>query len=462
MLNTFTTSLIAAGSSINHPALRGSSKSLLAALQAESQPCCCIVPDEDMVPQVEEDLKLFTSLPIFSYPGYEIPPYTPLSPDPLTTAARLSTLYRLKESVHSSFILVVSAEALMRRTLPARVLSDNAELLLADEECDRDELLNKLTDLGYEQVSLVQSVGEYSVRGGILDIFPPSFLAGKSLHTTPLRLDFFGDTVESLRGFNPMTQRSVTDLDEAIILPASDICYPAVSSSEMQQILSGFDTLQKELNWDADESWKLREKIAAGLRFPGMEFFLPLFYPAAEQLNSLFDFLPRETCLLHFAPELEKQAMEMVHERIINNHEESESQETPALSPSQLFLLPAEMKKRVAPFARILCSAFSSSDQLHSLTASNHQVLKQDIGLQRKDRGLIPPLSEQIRIWQEQGDQVLLCCRSERQTKTLAELLGKHHHSIELLESPINLNISLRSAIKCRLFSQQSRDSLSL
>ena len=180
-----------------------------------------------MVPQVEEDLKLFTSLPIFTYPGYEIPPYTPLSPDPLTTAARLSTLYRLKESPHP-FIMVVSAEALMRRTLPARVLSDNAELLLADEECDRDELLKKLTDLGYEQVNLVQSVGEYSVRGGILDIFPPSFLTGGELHITPLRLDFFGDTIESLRGFNPMTQRSIAELDEAIILPASDICYPNV------------------------------------------------------------------------------------------------------------------------------------------------------------------------------------------------------------------------------------------
>ncbi|MCF8057189.1 MAG: transcription-repair coupling factor [Desulfocapsa sp.] len=439
MPNTFATTRIAAESSTTLPALRGSSKSLLAALQAELQPCCCIVPDEEMVSQVEEDLKLFTSLPVFTYPGYEIPPYTPLSPDPLTTAARLSTLYRLKESVHS-FILVVSTEALMRRTLPARELLGNAELLLVNEECDRDELLKKLTDLGYEQVSLVQSVGEFSVRGGILDIFPPSFLAGETLHTTPLRLDFFGDTIESLRGFNPMTQRSITDLEEATILPASDICYPAVSSPEMKRILSGFDHHQEELSWDVDESFKPREKIAAGLRFPGVEFFLPLFYPSEKELNSLFDFLPRETCLIHFAPEMEDQAREMVHERIINNYEEAESLHTPALSPDQLFLLPAEMKKSMAPFARILCSTFSGSDQPHSLTTSNHQVLKQNIGRQRKDRGLIPPLSDQIRLWQEQGEQVLLCCRSERQTRTLAELLGKHHHTIELLKSPVNLN----------------------
>jgi len=160
------------GTSQSHPSLHGGSKALLAALQATSQPCCCIVPDEEMVAEIEDDLKLFTDRPVFSYPGYEIPPYTPLSPDPITTAIRLSTLYRLQDTgADSSFILVVSAEALMRRTLPGKTLFDNAELLLSGEECDRDELVQKLNDLGYEQVNLVQSMGDYSVRGGILDIF---------------------------------------------------------------------------------------------------------------------------------------------------------------------------------------------------------------------------------------------------------------------------------------------------
>lgn len=284
MPSPFNRSPIQAGTSNLFSALRGSSKSLLAALQAESQPCCCIVPDEDMVPQVEEDLKLFCAVPVFTYPGYEIPPYTPLSPDPLTTAARLSTLYRLHET-SSSFVLVVSAEALMRRTLPGKVLFDHAELLLSGEECDRDDLLSKLDDLGYEQVNLVQSVGDYSVRGGILDIYPPSFLTGKKLHNTPLRLDFFGDTIESLRGFNPISQRSITDINEAIILPASDICYPEIAGKEMSALLKSFDTAAAKYSWDKDESLKLREQIAAGQRFAGMEFFLPIFYPQKDQIS---------------------------------------------------------------------------------------------------------------------------------------------------------------------------------
>jgi transcription-repair coupling factor (superfamily II helicase) len=445
MRTPFSTSRIQGGTSLTLASLRGSSKALLAALQAESQPCCCIVPDEEMVAQVEEDLKLFTTVPVFSYPGYEIPPYTPLSPDPLTTAARLSTLYRLNES-KSPFLLVVSAEALMRRTLPGKILFDNAELLLSGEECDREELIQKLGDLGYEQVNLVQSVGDYSVRGGILDIYPPSFLADKTLHNSPLRLDFFGDTIESLRGFNPISQRSISEIGEAIILPASDICYPSPSSAKMKQILERFDQQSSQLGWDIDESLRLRDQIAEGLRFAGMEFFLPVFYPGKKQVASLFDFLPPDTCLIHFAPEMEEQARAMVQERIINNFEEATALHTPALEPKQIFLPLEETQKSMAPFATLLCSSFADPNDVHTFAATNHQVLKQEISLQRKERGLVPPLSDQIHAWQNLGDHVILCCRSLRQTKTLAELLERHQHAIQLLESPINLNTFLETA----------------
>ncbi len=451
MLNPFQTTLLSPGTSRSLAALRGSSPALLAALQAESQPCCCIVPDEDMVALVEEDLKLFTKLPVFTYPGYEIPPYTPLSPDPLTTAARVSTLYGIGET-ESSFILVVSAEALMRRTLPGKTLSNNAELLITGEECDRDELLRNLTDCGYEQVALVQSVGEYSVRGGILDIFPPAFLVNGGLHSNPLRLDFFGDTVESLRGFNPITQRSISELEEAIILPASDICYPAVDSAPMKSISAAFRRHEEELSWNREASRKLGDQVSQGQRFAGMEFFLPLFYPGDMQVGTVLDFLPPETCLIHFSPEQELQAMQLVHERITNNYLEAEKLHTPALAPEQLFLLPQEMEKGMQDFARIHCSTLTDPKELHPLSTTNHQILKQEVTLQRRERGLIPPLSDQIHVWQEQGDQVLLCCRSRRQAHTLTELMEKHQHSIELLPAPVDLTALPKTGDSTSLF----------
>lgn len=447
MQTPFSTGPIPAHTAVTYSSLRGNAKILLATLQAESQPCCCIVPDEEMVALVEEDLQLFTKRTVFTYPGYEIPPYTPLSPDPLTTAARLSTLYRLHETAaNTPFILVVSAEALMRRTMPGRFLFDHAELLLSGEECDREQLVRKLNDLGYEQVNLIQSVGDYSIRGGIFDIFPPSFQAGQEIHTSPIRLDFFGDTIESLRVFNPITQRSITEIDEAIILPASDISYPAPSSPRMRQILDTFDEESSRLGWRNDESLRIRDRIASAMRFPGMEFFLPVFYPGADPAGCLFDFLPQDTCLLHFAPEMEEQARAVVQERISTNFEEAKALHTPALAPDKIFLPPDEMEEKMGSFANLYCSSGTDRSNHHTLTATNHQILKQDISLQRRDRGLVPPLSDQIHLWQNQSDHVVLCCRSLRQTKTLAEMLERHHHTIELLESPIDLNTFSKTA----------------
>lgn len=445
MPTPFTPPLIAPKTCQDIPSLRGSAKALFAALQAQAQPCCCIVPDEEMVAQMEEDLKRFTALPVLGYPGYEIPPYTPLSPDPVTTASRLSTLYRLREA-ETSFVLVVSVEALMRRTLPGDILSNNAELLLAGEECDRENLIHTLTKLGYEQVNLVQSVGDYSVRGGIMDIFPPSFLSGNTLHNAPLRLDFLGDIIESLRSFNPISQRSIAEIGEAIILPASDICSPAASSGTTSRISREFDALCKQLNWDRESSAALREQLVTGVRFPGMEFFLPLFYKEHGGLASLFDFLPPETCLIHTAPEMETQARDMVQERILSNYQEATILGTPALPPDHIFLQATETLKRMAPFAALHYSSVGNQQELHPLSSANHQILKQEISLKRKEQGLIPLLSQQIHSWQAQGDTVVLCCRSQRQTKTLAELLERHQHTCVVIESPIILDQFLPSS----------------
>ena len=195
--------------------LRGSSHAWLSAQVASESVCCCIVPDEHLVSLFEEDLHLFTKREVIVYPGYEIPPYTPLSPDQRTTAARLSALFALQED-RIRPLVVTSIEAVMRRVLPRQILADSAELIMAGEDIDQQELVTQLIRLGYGHVSLVRGVGDFSIRGGILDIFPPPFLQDDlSFHSGPLRLDFFGDTIESLRSFDIYSQRSLAELSEA-------------------------------------------------------------------------------------------------------------------------------------------------------------------------------------------------------------------------------------------------------
>ena len=188
--------------------LRTSAAAYLAANTVEKlkHPLLCIVPSEGLLSGLELDISLFTDVPVIVYPGYEIPPYTPLSPDSSTTASRLSALYRVLNA-HTPFILIASCEALLRKIPPVKILNDHTELLISGEEIEQNNLTTSLVNSGYEEVSLVQSEGEFTVKGGIVDIYPPLFDSGNNTFIdAPVRLDFFGDTIESIRHFDPITQ----------------------------------------------------------------------------------------------------------------------------------------------------------------------------------------------------------------------------------------------------------------
>lgn len=421
--------------------LRGASTAWLGANLAETHTCCCIVPDEQFISILEQDLHLFTDKQILQYPGHEIPPYTPLSPDQRTSATRLATLYQLKAGTGG--IMVTSIEALLRRIMPATLLTSVAEYLMVEEDCDQDDLLKKLDYLGYEKVALVQSVGDYSLRGGIIDIYPPPFaLETGIIHDGPIRLDFFGDTVESLRSFDPFTQRSTDEINEATLLPVTDVLLDNSSENVRKKIALCFEQLGEELDWQSEETARLMERTASGLRFAGMEFFLPLFYQHHDSpSSSVLDFLPEDSVLLLVDPEGIYQSMELTFERIHKNYQTARETNAPALAPNAIFLAQEEIKKQLNGFRQLLVTDFPrTKDSLLTVTSSSHQLLKQDISLKRAKSGLLAPLTEQIFDWQKTGGRVIICCRSARHTKNLAELLAKHDLRVETLPTPLDLH----------------------
>ncbi|MDJ0622965.1 MAG: transcription-repair coupling factor [Desulfocapsaceae bacterium] len=421
--------------------LRGSSHAWFSAKLAAESTCCCIVPDEHLVPLLEQDLSLFAKEGILVYPGYEIPPYTPLSPDQRTTATRLSTLFALQEN-RSNFLVVTSIEAIMRRVIPRHVLADSAELIMAGEEMDQEELLAVLTRLGYEKVSLVRGVGDFSIRGGILDIFPPPFLQeNNAFHHGPLRLDFFGDTLESLRTFDIFTQRSQAELSEAVLLPVNDLLYSKDNITDTAALSRCFQNSAKTYGWDEELADELFERLANIGRFAGAEFFLPLFYHREEQPTSTFlDYLPGDATVVMHDPGACQQTMELVHERITSNFEEAGHNNTPAIPPEKLFLDNDAFSLILERFSRILISDFAESEaEVVEFTTSNHRLLKQEINLQRRKRGLLAPLNDQLVEWQRQRQRIVICCRSSRHTKNLAELLNKRGQMIEQISAPLNL-----------------------
>ncbi|MEN8136283.1 MAG: transcription-repair coupling factor [Thermodesulfobacteriota bacterium] len=434
--------------------LRGGAKALLAARTAHDlqRPLIVITASEDQAAEMEQDLALFTELPVLLYPGFDIPAYTPLSPDPTTVASRISTLYQLI-NLDSPFILVMPAEALLRRVIPKDKLSNLAELVIVGEETDQAELVRRLISTGYEKVSLVQTPGELSLRGGILDIFPPypgELLTLKNSgpmisENCPVRLDFFGDTIESIRFFDPISQRSLQELSEFTILPVSDSLYPSPPEDENSSPASRLLERSRELGWDPDEVDFLFDHLKAKHRFPGLEFFLPLFH---ENPATPLDFTP-ENCLLMLDNPIEiAKSIGLAWERITANHQETLSAKKPALPPAELFLTETQLAKQLQVFSTINLDDFPTAPgpddhseqrllsteavaEVHHIPSGSHALLKQELQLQRHKKGLLTPLVSQIKNWQDEGDTVILACRSNRHAEQLTEFLG--HHSLNVV-----------------------------
>ncbi len=190
---------------------------------------------------------------IKSFPSHVIPSFIDIFPDPSVSSKRIDTIWTISSvssynaatgaSAHKSLHIVAPISALMERTITIDALNYAQELLIAKEEIDRDALISWLLSCGYEPATHVERVGEYTVRGDILDIFPPNM-------EFPVRLLFFGDLIEEIRLFNPTSQRSIKTMKELIILPAIEA--PLIKPIR-ERAVKGIVKLAEEKGWSSEQ-----------------------------------------------------------------------------------------------------------------------------------------------------------------------------------------------------------------
>jgi transcription-repair coupling factor (superfamily II helicase) len=179
--------------------------------------------DED-AERVYDDLRFFqTMLGLSSetlalYPEWETLPYEPTAPAPELIARRARTLHRLSERART--VLIASVPALLHRVMPVSVFMDGCVRLKAGDTIEREDFIARLLRLGYRRGSVVEIPGEFSVRGGIIDVY-------STAADDPLRLELLGDTIESIRQFDPATQKSTAKLPDSLLLPARELLHPA-------------------------------------------------------------------------------------------------------------------------------------------------------------------------------------------------------------------------------------------
>ena len=258
--------------------------------------------------RVMEDLRFFIGdpdTPILFFPSYNILPFKFLSYHNEIAGNRIRVLYQLLAERTPS-IVVITVEALLNKIIPRNEISRYAELLIVGEEIERDYLISKLISGGYSNTAIVEEPGDFSIRGGIIDIFSP-------LYMDPLRIEFYGDLVESMRFFSASSQRKFDDINEAVILPAREV---VLDNKLLPEIISRIRTLASELDVPVTHTRNVIDKLRTNEELTGLESLLPLIYP---QLDTIFEYIPQNSMLVLDNPaELEKAADE-TEESLVRN-----------------------------------------------------------------------------------------------------------------------------------------------
>ena len=284
-----------------------------------------VARDDARMARLAEALAFFApGTEILRLPAWDCVPYDRVSPNPALVAERVATLSRLCEQPTRPRIVLTTVNALIQRLPPRATFAGAARKLAPGLDAAPGPLAAFLDAHGYSRANTVMEPGEYAIRGGIIDIFA----AGEA---EPVRLDLFGDTIEEIRRFDPATQRSAGKVAQVVLHPVSEV--PLDSAA-----ISHFRGQWREIFGPQAAADPLYEAVSEGRRHPGIEHWLPLFYPALE---TLLDYLPEASVSLdHQVDEALSARLETIADHFAARQLPPRDGETPyrPLPPARLYL----------------------------------------------------------------------------------------------------------------------------
>lgn len=391
--------------------LLGSSKAffLARAHKATGKSIVAALASEDAAAGFFEDAVFFLGKEnVIYYPSTEVLPFEGQSLHQDIAAARVEALFRLMEAT-GPFFMVTACHNLMERVIPVHALKDKKLRLTAGAEHPMETVISSLEGLGYTRVSMVEEHGEMSVRGGILDVFPSGF-------DLPLRIEFFGDIVESIRSFEISAQRSVKKLDEAVCMPASVAAYKqAHTGAVRERLIERSDSLGL-----TRPAW---EPLYARLRdgsAPAIPELLPLYY---GRLDDMFDYFGgSEVVIAQVEAELTDAAFKEFEDDVKSAEGKQIEKKRFFVDPKELYLDANETASRIAQFPVIRLEGLKGVGS--SVSCESNIGLRQEITTKKgADAQLFAPLALRVNNWLEQGWRVYLTAHNSGQAERTLELL---------------------------------------
>ncbi|WP_296261662.1 MULTISPECIES: transcription-repair coupling factor [unclassified Pseudomonas] len=360
-----------------------------------------LTADSQSAERMEQELKFFApNLPVLHFPDWETLPYDLFSPHQDIISQRIASLYRLPELEHG--VLVVPITTALHRLAPTSFLLGSSLVLDVGQKLDVEAMRTRLEASGYRYVDTVYEHGEFTVRGALIDLFP----MGSKL---PYRIDLFDDEIETLRTFEPETQRSVDKVDSVRLLPAKE--FPL-----QKEAVTRFKARFRE-RFDVDfRRSPIFQDLNSGITPAGIEYYIPLFF---EETSTLFDYLPQDTQVFSL-PGIEA-AAETFWKDVRNRYEERRvDPDRPLLPPAELFLPVEDCFARLRTWPRVV----ASQDDVDAGIGRERfpaQVLP-DLAIEAKAS---QPLAALSRFLGEFPGRVLFTAESAGRREVLLELLER-------------------------------------
>jgi transcription-repair coupling factor (superfamily II helicase) len=330
-------------------------------------------------------------------PARDVLPFENLSPHPEIQEARAKALWRIATGAVSIVVVPFASSAVLLRE--PGYYRELGRVIRRSDVVEVDELVEHLNIVGYTRTDVVEMTGEYALRGGILDVFPPET-------DRPLRLELFGDEVESIRKFDPATQRSSGDADEVTLLPFTETPVSEVLLTAIHVRLSGQRIA-------GDEKAIQAAMQGGGVSvFPGWEFYAPV----AGASQTIFEHLPAASVLVD-EPALIERDQDAWWERVLTAHERSGVGNL--VRPEELYVPPEAW--------RALVQGHCGAD-VEQLGIAGDQL--EDIALLSRPttrfHGSVPAMIEEVKKLSAEGEKILLCAGSNGELERLADIFNEY------------------------------------
>ena len=381
-----------------------------------------IAPDDAAMRSVVDAAAFFApELEVIEFPAWDALPYDRASPALAISARRLAALHRLQAGKARAQLIVTTANAVLQRVLTPFRIRESVREFKPGVEIGRESLSALLQRQGYSRTDTVIDKGEYAVRGSIVDIFPSGM-------DEALRLDFFGDELESLRSFDPNTQMSTGRLDSHLLLPASEALLDEDS-------IKRFRSRYREMFGANATQDPLYEAVSEGRRLAGMEHWLPLF---EDKLATLFDHLGKDDLVV-----IDQAALAAADERVkdVRDYFDQRTAITGQakgnyrpLQPDALYMSADELKDALAAAPAHRATPFDEPES-DGVVGFGFRSGRDFAPERARGDNVYPVLADHLKALSKAGKRPLLAAYSKGSRSRIASILEEAGTPVQMAES---------------------------